>query len=446
MNLPVLITLVLALAILALQVLILLQKKSAGGEKIEKLIDEKFRAARDEALVQGRELRMEIAENQRKAGESITNVVSEFGRGQQQHLETIRRTLDERLDRSGETLQTSLKTLEETERGELTKVREALAQQFREIRESNERKLDEMRMTVDEKLQSTLKSRFDESFKLVSERLDAVHKGLGEMQNLATGVGDLKRVLTNVKERGTWGEYQLGAILEDILTPDQFERNVAITEGGERVEFAVRLPGGDAQTDRPVWLPIDSKFPKEDYERLVDASRAGDSEGTAAATRGLLAALRKSAKDISEKYISPPATTDFGVMFLPTEGLYAEVLREPGFHDELQRKHRVVVAGPTTLCALLNSLRVGFHTLAIEKQAHEVWKVLGAVKIEFGKFDELLEKVKKQLEVASHTIDKTAIRSRAMNRKLRDVEKLPAGEGSAILEIAPAEVEEEIPA
>jgi DNA recombination protein RmuC len=327
----------------------------------------------------------------------------------------------------------SLNKLSESNRQDQEKAREALDIKFQQIQESNEKKLDEMRQTVDEKLHTTLEKRLGESFKLVSERLEAVQHGLGEMKTLATGVGDLKRVLTNVKERGTWGEYQLGAILEEILTPDQFARNVSPKKDGEVVEFAVKLPGKSTESETPVWLPIDAKFPKEDYERLLAASDQADIDQVKTCSKALAGAILKAAKDIHDKYISPPATTDFGILFLPTEGLYAEVLRQPGLHDELQRKYRVLVAGPTTLSAILSSLRVGFQTLVIEKRAHEVWTVLGAVKTEFGKFGKVLEKVQKQLNTASKTLDESARRSRAMERSLRSVEVLPAEQAASVL-------------
>ena len=307
------------------------------------------------------------------------------------------------------------------------------------FRSSNEKKLEEMRKTVDEKLHSTLEKRLGESFKLVSERLEAVQRGLGEMQNLATGVGDLKRVLGNVKERGTWGEYQLGAILSEILTPDQYAQNVRTKEGRESVEFAVRLPGKGHDHDSPVWLPIDSKFPREAYERLVDAARIADVEGVEAASAELRRVVIKMAKDIQDKYINPPASTDFAILFLPTEGLYAEVLRQSGLHDEIQQKHRVLVAGPTTISAILNSLRVGFQTLAIEKRAGEVWTVLGAVKTEFGKFGDFLDRVKKQINAVSNTLDESTRRTRAMERKLREVEQLPGDQAGPILGITELE-------
>jgi DNA recombination protein RmuC len=301
--------------------------------------------------------------------------------------------------------------------------------QIKELQEGNERKLDQMRQVVDEKLQGTLERRLGESFKLVSAQLEAVHKGLGDMQTLATGVGDLKRVLTNVKTRGTFGEVQLGAILEQVLTPDQYGRNVRPRpDSGETVEFAVRLPGPDGDRERPLWLPIDAKFPHEDYGRLLTAVEAADTVAITAAGVALERAVRLNAQDIRRKYVAPPHTTDFAILFVPTEGLYAELLRRAGFVESLQQDSRVVVAGPTTLAALLSSLRLGFRTLAIEQRASEVWKVLAAVKSEFGKFGEVLDKVKRQLQTASNTIDETGVRSRAIERRLKGVEELPAGE------------------
>jgi DNA recombination protein RmuC len=301
--------------------------------------------------------------------------------------------------------------------------------QIKELQEGNERKLDQMRQVVDEKLQGTLEKRLGESFKLVSSQLEAVHKGLGDMQSLATGVGDLKRVLSNVKTRGTFGEVQLGAILEQVLTPDQYARNVRPRpDSGETVEFAVRLPGPERDRDHPLWLPIDAKFPHEDYGRLIAAVEAGDAAAVTAAGVALERAVRLNAQDIRRKYIAPPHTTDFAILFVPTEGLYAELLRRAGFAESLQQDQRVVIAGPTTLAALLNSLRVGFRTLAIEQRASEVWKVLAAVKTEFGRFGEVLDKVKKQLQSASNTIDETGVRTRAIERRLKGVEELPAGE------------------
>jgi DNA recombination protein RmuC len=299
-----------------------------------------------------------------------------------------------------------------------------LTEELHHLRDGNERKLEEMRVTVDERLHGTLERRLGESFALVSERLEAVQRGLGEMQALATGVGDLKRVLTNVKTRGVWGEYQLGAILEQVLTPDQYCANHhPRPERPEVVEFAVRLPGREPDGE-PVYLPIDAKFPQEDYQRLLDAAERADPEALASATAALVRAVRGSAREIGEKYLAPPGTTDFAIMFLPTEGLYAEVLRQPGLVQELHAECRVVVAGPTTLAAILSSLRMGFRTMAIERRSSEVWRVLGAVKSEFGKFGEVLDRVRKQLATASNTIEDTGRRTRAMEQRLRHVEEL----------------------
>jgi DNA recombination protein RmuC len=319
-----------------------------------------------------------------------------------------------------------LKSLTEISQTQLGALRASVDQQLTQIRESNEKKLEEMRKTVDEQLQGTLEKRLGDSFSLVSERLEAVQRGLGEMQNLATGVGDLKRALTNVKTRGTWGEFQLGAILEQILTPDQYSANVRTNENSqESVEYAIRLPGRFNDPASSVWLPIDSKFPLEDYRRLTEAAEAGNAEGVTAAVAALAATVHLCAQTICEKYLNPPKTTDFAILFLPTEGLYGEVLRQPGLVEQLQNTYRVTVAGPTTLAAILNSLRMGFKTLAIEQRASEVWNILGGIKTEFGKFGAVLDKVKSQLETAGNTIDKTLTRTRAMEKKLRDVEQLP---------------------
>ncbi len=333
-----------------------------------------------------------------------------------------------------------LKGLTDSNELRLDLLRTALDSQLKQLQEGNERKLDEMRKTVDEKLQGTLEKRLGESFKLVSERLEAVHQGLGDMKNLAAGVGDLKRVLTGVKTRGTFGEVQLGAILEQILTPDQYGRNVKPKpDSREVVEFAVRLPGADAARQQTVWLPIDAKFPQEDYARLQAAADAGDAAALSAASDALVRTVRLAAQAIQTKYIAPPHTTDFAILFLPTEGLYAEVLRQPGFVETLQREFRIVVAGPTILAALLNSLRMGFSTLAIEQRASEVWQVLRAVKSEFGRFGETLDRVKRNLDTASNTIESTQVRTRAMERRLRDVESLPAGEANDLLMLPSAD-------
>jgi DNA recombination protein RmuC len=320
----------------------------------------------------------------------------------------------------------------------------AQAEQLRALTEANDKrlaaiqadntvKLDQMRATVDEKLSATLEQRLGESFKQVAERLEQVHKGLGEMQTLARDVGSLHRVLTNVKSRGGFGEVQLEALLADVFTPDQYGRNVATVPGrGERVEFALRLPGpGDGGA--PVWLPIDAKFPREDYERLVDAQERADRDGAEAAARAIEQRLRLEARSIREKYIAAPHTTDFGILFVPTEGLYAEALRRPGLVDALQREQRVILAGPTTLLAMLNSLQMGFRTLALERRSAEVWQVLGAVKTEFGRFGEVLARTKRKLAEATSTIDAAEVRTRAMHRQLRGVEALPPRDAQGLL-------------
>lgn len=298
----------------------------------------------------------------------------------------------------------------------LTEIRSSVDQRLASIQTDNERKLEQMRQTVEEKLQGTLEARLGESFKQVSDRLEQVHKGLGEMQTLAAGVGDLKRVLTNVKTRGTWGEVQLGALLEQMLAPDQYAQNVATTGGVERVEFAVKLPGRDGAS--PVWLPIDAKFPVEDYQRLVEASERGDAEAAERASRQLESTLKLSARNVSEKYIAPPATTDFGILFLSTEGLYAEAMRRPGLAESVQREYRVTLAGPSTLAAMLNSFQMGFRTLAIQRRSSEVWELLGAVKTEFAKYADVLAKVRKKLSEAQNTIDTAETRTRAIQRRL----------------------------
>jgi DNA recombination protein RmuC len=317
----------------------------------------------------------------------------------------------------------------------LNAMRKTMGDQLQAMQADNTQKLEQMRATVDEKLHSTLEKRLGESFKQVSERLEQVYKGLGEMRNLATGVGDLKKVLTNVKTRGTWGEIRLSHVLEQILTPDQYDVNVATKKNSnERVEFAIKLPGQDQDHEKIVWMPIDSKFPQEDYQRLLDAQEAADKEQAERSIKNLETRIKAEAKYIKEKYLDPPNTTDFGIMFLPIEGLYAEVLRRPGLCDTLQREYRIVVTGPTTLAALLNSLQMGFRTLAIEKRSSEVWELLGAVKTEFGKFGAVLAKTKKKLQEASHTIDKAEVRTRAIERKLSKVQEVPQQNAVPLIE------------
>lgn len=310
----------------------------------------------------------------------------------------------------------------------LDRMRQTIEEKIKLLQDDNNQKLEQMRLTVDEKLHATLENRLGESFKLVSERLELVHKGIGEMQTLASGVGDLKRVLTNVKTRGIWGEIQLGNILEQVLSPEQYSLNVVTRQGSnERVEFAVKLPGLN-QGYGEVWLPIDAKFPQEDYLRLIEASENGLADQVEEAGRQLEKRIKLEAHHIRDKYLEPPHTTDFGIMFLPTESLYAEVVRRPGLMSSLQNDCRVIVTGPNTMMALLNSLAVGFRTLVIEKRSSEVWELLGVVKTEFGKFGDVLEKTKKKLDEASSTIDTASRRSRSIERRLRDVQELPVGE------------------
>ena len=320
---------------------------------------------------------------------------------------------------------------------DLGEVRGTLQSQLTNLQQGNERKLDQMRETVEEKLQSTLEARLGESFRMVSDRLEQVHKGLGEMQALASGVGDLKRMLTNVKSRGTYGEVQLAALLEQVLLADQYARNVATRPNStERVEFAVRMPGRDGS---PCWLPIDAKFPVEDYDRLLGAAEIGDAIALEAAGKALERSIKVQARMIREKYVESPHTTDFAIMFLPTEGLFAEVLRRPGLADHLHRECRTVIAGPTTLFAMLNSLQMGFRTLALERRSAEVWQVLGAVKTEFSKFGDVLATLHRQLLMASDTIDSAQRRSTQMSKALKSVEAMPPEEAAQLLPSTPAD-------
>ena len=355
-------------------------------------------------------LAQRLTEDARRGREELTVTLTRFGEQQQQRLAELTADSEKRLGEVRSTLETRLNAMQQ----------------------DNAAKLEQMRATVDEKLQSTLETRLGHSFKLVSERLEAVQRGLGEMQSLASGVGDLKRVLSNVKTRGILGEMQLAALLEQMLTPDQYAANVATVPGSDdRVEFAIRLPGSDR--DHHVWLPVDAKFPSEDYERLLDAQQAADVDAVERAAMALERHIREEAKTIRAKYISPPATTDFAILFLPTEGLYAEIIRRPGLFESLQREQRVTIAGPSTLSALLNSLQMGFRTLAIQQRSSEVWQLLGAVKNEFGKFGGVLQMVRKKLDEAGKHIDATTVRTRAIERKLRDVESLPGEQAQQLL-------------
>jgi len=424
MQLAILIgTVIVILGIIAIVAMLMSIKDRMKEDKsatIVTAVREELRLSREETSQNAKLLREEVGKAQNEANVALVNTLNKLGTTQNARLEEVVKSLNQVVS---------------TTKQENELLRDKLQKLFNDIQQSNENKLEQMRKTVDEKLHETLEKRLGESFKLVGDQLQAVQKGLGEMQSLANGVGDLKRVLTNVKARGTWGEYQLEAILEQILNPDQYEKNVKPKEGSrETVEFAIKLPGMNGD-QRPVWLPIDAKFPKEDYERLVDAAQVGDADLVKQATAALAREIEKCAGDIHSKYINPPVTTDFAIMFLPTEGLYAEVLRQPGLQDMLQQKYRVVATGPTTLAALLNSLRVGFRTLAIEKRSSEVWQILAAVKTEFGKFGEVLDKIKRQVSTVSNSLDETTTRTRAMERKLRTVEELPHDQAQSLLEL-----------
>jgi len=371
-------------------------------------------------------------------------VLEKSERTAKDEFERNRRENQESAKANREELTKALLSFEQKFAAHIKGIQETIEKQLLSIRDDNAKQLNEMRRTVDEKLQTTLEKRLGESFKQVSERLEQVHKGLGEMQTIASGVGDLKKVLSNVKTRGVLGEYQLGNILEQILTPDQYSMNVSTKKGSQaHVEYAIKLPG--KSTDEEVWMPVDSKFPIESYELLLKAYEQGNPEQIETAQKMLIKSVEGFAKDISEKYLDPPHTTDFGIMFLPVESLYAEVLRHPGLFETLQRSHRITVTGPTTLSALLNSLQMGFRTLAVQKRSSEVWKVLGAVKAEFETFSAYLKKVRKQLDTATGTLDKLqTTRTKQIERKLRTVETLDAPESKEILEL-PSESEEESP-
>jgi len=397
------IVVLLAVAIIVLQFVLLARGGSgASREDFERLT---------------RELRGDIADGRREAQDAA----------QKQRIEVSARFAE-----FSQPLLVQMTALTETNEQRLREVRNTLESKLKDLQTENASKLDEMRKTVDEKLHVTLEKRLGESFKQVSDRLEQVHKGLGEMQTLAAGVGDLKRVLTNVKTRGTWGEVQLAALLEQMLTPDQYAVNVATLPGStERVEFAIRLPGRSG--DEPVWLPIDSKFPTEDYERLLAAQDRADPQGLEDAGKALENRIKLEAKAIHEKYIGPPHTTDFAFLFVPTEGLYAEIIRRPGLADFVQREYRVTIAGPYNLSASLSALQMGFRTLAIERRSSEVWELLSAVKTEFGKFGDVLAKTKEQLETVTKSIGQAEIRTRQMARKLKDVESLPAPSTTKLL-------------
>jgi DNA recombination protein RmuC len=407
----------------------------AGQDRIE-------RAIRADLAESGRGLRTEFEQSMRALRRELAQNLEDLRATLARDASAARSESADSLARFGERFQQQLQGLIEINERRLHDIRQTVDQRLQALQTENAGKLDDMRRTVDEKLHATLEQRLGESFKLVSERLEAVHKGLGEMQTLAAGVGDLKRVLTNVKSRGSWGEVQLARLIEDTMTPDQFGVNVKPVPGSDAtVEFAIRLPGrGDG--NEPVWLPIDAKFPKEEYERMLDAEQANDLPGASAAAAALARAVEVQARSIAAKYIAPPHTTDFAIMFLPTEGLYAEVLRRPGLVDKLHGL-RVNVAGPGNLAALLNSLQMGFRTLAIEQRSSEVWQVLRAVKTEFGRFGDALAGVKRTLETASSKIGQTEVRTRAMLRSLKSVEALPEAEAASALGSYSARIDDE---
>jgi DNA recombination protein RmuC len=382
----------------------------ASGERLD--------GVRAESATGAKQLREELIAGLKGIMEATTKTMGELANAQKTQLEAM---------------SSAIGKLSDSNERKLEAVRVTVEEKLQNMQIDNAKQLEQMRQTVDEKLQGTLEKRLGESFKQVSERLEQVHKGLGEMQTLATGVGDLKKVLTNVKTRGTWGEVQLGALLEQVFNPDQFATNVATKDGGERVEFAIKLPGQGTDKDETVWLPIDAKFPVEDYQRLIDAQERADVEAVEVAGKQLENRVKACAADICEKYLNPPKTTDFGILFMPIEGLFAEVIRRTGLIEVIQRECRVVIAGPTTLWSILSSLQMGFRTLAIQKRSSEVWNLLAAVKTEWTKYGDVLDAVQKKLHQASDTIEKAKARSRAVGRKLKDVQELPVGEATALL-------------
>ena len=390
------------------------EAQEKGLARLERELREELARGRREDAEEAFRDREERAQSANLLSRTVTTQVGQFGTLQAERLDAFAREL-------------SRVSLGLDERFQHLKI--AVESRLTAIQADNASKLEDMRRTVDEKLHATLEQRLGESFKLVSDRLEQVHRGLGEMQHLAAGVGDLKRVLTNVKTRGTWGEVQLSALLEQLLTREQFAANVATRPGSnERVDFAIRLPGRDDGAE--VWLPLDAKFPIEDYQRLIDAVDPATAEEAA---RAIEARIRQEARSIREKYVAPPHTTDFAILYLPIEGLYAEALRRPGLSESLQRDCRVTLAGPTTLAAMLNSLQMGFRTLAIEQRSAEVWAVLGAVKTEFGKFGEALAHTRKKLDEASNSISKAETRTRQLSRRLKDVEALPLAESEKMI-------------
>lgn len=460
----------LAIALLLLIIVIILLLKITGSKENSQLSDIRYKmdafagevgrieaavkteisVNRTEANTTNRNTREELSKTLQAFGDQLSNAMKENATRQKEQLEAFSKSLADFNAIQKENFFALLNKQADQNTAtsqRLDQLRETLEKKMTELQSGNEKKLEEMRTTVDEKLQKTLEARLGESFKLVSERLEAVHKGLGDMQQLATGVGDLKRVLSNVKSRGVLGEYQLESILDQILTPDQYAKNVKTKEGSNAlVEFAVKLPGREDK-EKIVWLPVDSKFPKEDFELLLEAYDKAVPELIEEHRKSFVKGIRKCALDIASRYIDPPNTTDFAILFLPFESLYAEVLRTPGLFESLQREYKIIITGPTTLSALLNSFQMGFRTLAIEKRSSEVWQLLGAVKTEFGNFGGILEKTQKKLKEASNVIEQAGVRSRAIERKLRNVQELPADQSAGFLggvvDTTPEEQEEE---
>ena len=407
------------------------QKPDEAEAAISKSIDEKFLQLENRIKDEFTRNREEYARQSKSHREEISGSIKLFGDQLFNRMSDISKMQKSQLD----IFANQLTKLTESNEQKFEKLQEKVSTHLKEIQENNSKKLDQMRATVDEKLHATLEKRLGESFKLVSERLESVHKGLGDMQDLARGVGDLKNVLSNVKTRGTWGEVQLENLIQQILTPDQYSKNVATKKGSAaRVEFAIKLPGRNEAKDDVTWIPVDAKFPLEDYQRLLESIDKSDTAAIESTSKDIERRIKEEAKNISSKYLDPPNTTDFAIMFLPIEGLYAEVLRRPGLFDNIQREFKVIIAGPTNFLAILNSLQMGFRTLAIEKRSSEVWKTLGAVKTEFQKFGDVLDKTQTKLEQASKSIGDAKTRTRAIERQLRDVHELPTNDKTDLLE------------
>ena len=412
---------ILLVVILGLLILVFKRLSSIVKHQTENTGVDEFGSLREDISRSEREIKEEVRSNQRAINNTLTTQIESTTKTLVGTLGTLGEAQAHQLTNATQ----AINDLASSNKTSIEAVRTSVDNRLQSLQDNNESRLEQIRETVDERLQTTLERRITESFKTVSERLEAVQRAAGTMQNLAAEVGDVKRVLANVSTRGVLGEAQLGAILEELLTPDQYSKDVRPHAGAERVEFAIRLPGNNGDPNSCVWLPIDSKFPTADYQRIVDAAEKADKAGEKKAIRGFIQTVKTAAKSINEKYISVPDTTEFAIMFLPTEGLYAEVLRQPGQVEELLHDHRIIIAGPTNLAAIVISLRVGFQTLAIQKHSGEIAEVLGAVKTEFDKFDDVINRLERQLRIATSTVENVGIRKRAMVRKLRGVEELP---------------------